>query len=169
MPEFRLLIECECEGIDTLAATAESVFVLTAACAHCGFTPTKPMCVDPTAAPANGDQSRDTSNRQAWKCSDCGREGSICITPQLTAHRQPGAFVIAVADIRGALAISSWDANHTALTGHTVAVVSEDADTPSTIECFFAIALSEGEWMDYDEQNGQPVSVVVGRTHVARV
>ena len=162
MPQYRLILQCDLEGIDTVYATDEASFAFCVECAHCRAKPDKPLYIDLSTQCANiatRSAPRDTTDRHTWKCTDCGREGSILLSVCPAPKKAASSFTVATADIRGALGIQNWDPKLTILHGHTFALESDDANLPSVSEATWKIDLSEGEWMDYDEANERPVEV----------
>ncbi|KNH06806.1 thioredoxin family protein [Perkinsela sp. CCAP 1560/4] len=160
MPQYRIILECETDGIDTVYPCQDATFALRIVCAHCGYRQEKLLFIEFEEKETQSRNAHIPSDRHSWSCKDCARQGSICLHPiENATSTSRNIFPIATAEVRGSLSLTGWDPHHTTLNGRRVASQSETADVDNIHEAQFSITLTDGEWMDYDEINEGPVGI----------
>ena len=144
MPTYRLVLTCEMTGIESLRPTPESCYAVTLRCGQCSTVAETPVVLDPSEAPVEVKGSRGVVTL-TWKCKFCKREGNISLKGMEKGWKHP---TVQGVECRGVAEVVGWDPGMSSW----VAVSEESGKS-------FAVDLSEGDWVDYDDDGGHPVDV----------
>eukprot|EP01138_Halocafeteria_seosinensis_P009965 gb/GECG01010177.1/.p1 GENE.gb/GECG01010177.1/~~gb/GECG01010177.1/.p1 ORF type:complete len:166 (+),score=17.76 gb/GECG01010177.1/:1-498(+) len=156
MPKFELLFKAEVEGLQTLEPQTDRVWSFDVRCSRCGETTQKPLQLDPREEMEL--QSGGGTVHMVAKCWNCRDKFSINLD-KLGAFKlseddpEPKLQPVGTLDCRGCEPTKFYAGDDWTAT----------AESGSTWE---NIALTEGEWADYDDKADVSTSIMNIETDV---